>query len=182
MEAMSADLSDEHLVKAASSGDRAAFSTLFARDRDLVYAYIYARLGHREEAEDVVQETFIRAFLSMGRLRGPGAWQGWLLKIARNLCTDALRRRKTRHTEPVDPEWLDGAPSPETQLMTQERRRELNAAVAALPEPCRIVLSMRFGSGCTRREIATALGVPESTIMGRLARAMRLLRHELGEE
>ena len=182
LERMSADRPDEQLVNAARAGDRAAFSALFARDRDLVYAYAYARLLNREDAEDAMQETFIRAYQSLGRLRGPGAWQAWLMQITRNLCRDTLRRKRVRRTEPIDPEWLDGAPSPETLLVTEERRRELNVAVAALPEQYRVPLLMRFAAGRTRREIAVALGVPESTIIGRMARAMRLLRRQLGEE
>ncbi len=182
LERMSAERSDEALVDAARAGDRAAFSELFERDRSLVYAYAYARLRDRDEAEDVVQETFVRAYLALARLRGPGAWQGWLMRIARNLCNDALRRKRVRQTEPVDPEWLDGGPSPEVQLLTEERRRVLGVAVAALPEKYRVPLLMRFGSGRSRREIAVALGVPESTIMGRLARAMRLVRRQVGEE
>ena len=182
LERMSADRPDEQLVNAARAGDRAAFSALFARDRDLVYAYAYARLLNREDAEDAMQDTFIRAYQSLGRLRGPGAWQAWLMQITRNLCSDALRRKRVRRTEPVDPEWLDGGPSPEMLLVTAERRRELNAAVEALPEKYRVPLLMRFAAGRTRREIAVALGVPESTIIGRMARAMRLLRRQLGEE
>jgi RNA polymerase sigma-70 factor, ECF subfamily len=182
LERMSAEQPDEHLVNAARAGDRAAFSALFARDRDLVYAYAYARLRDREEAEDAVQETFVRAYLALGRLRGPAAWQAWLMQIVRNFCNDALRRKQVRRTEPMDPEWLDGGPSPEVQLLTEERRRALGAAVAALPEKYRVPLLMRFGGGRTRREIAVALGVPESTIIGRIAGAMRLLRRQLGEE
>src|SRR5437879_5036397 len=112
-ELMSVDRPDEQLVNAAHAGDRAAFSALFARDRDLVYAYAYARLLNREDAEDVMQDTFIRAYQSLERLRGAGSWQSWLMRIARNLCHDALRRKRVRRTEPVDPEWVDGGPSPE---------------------------------------------------------------------
>jgi RNA polymerase sigma-70 factor (ECF subfamily) len=182
LERMSAEQPEEALVNAARSGDRAAFSALFARDRDLVFAFAFARLLNREDAEDVMQETFVRAYQSLGRLRGPGAWQAWLMQITRNLCNDTLRRKRLRRTEPVDPEWLDAGASPEIQLLTAERRRMLNAAVAALPEKHRVPVLMRFGAGRTRREIAVALGVPESTVIGRIARAMRLLRREMGEE
>ena len=226
LERMSADRPDEQLVNAARAGDRAAFSALFARDRDLVYAYAYARLLNREDAEDAMQDTFIRAYQSLGRLRGPGAWQAWLMQITRNLCSDALRRKRVRRTEPVDPEWLDGGPSPEMLLVTAERIlffkkqhiiqvKELkfrpntddhdyefkkNHAIRFLKEGNRVKavvqfrgreiahvdlgkkLLMRFAAGRTRREIAVALGVPESTIIGRMARAMRLLRRQLGEE
>ena len=179
---MSADRSDDSLVEAARGGDRAAFSALVGRDRDLVYAYAYARLRSREEAEDVAQEAFVRAYQSLGRLRGAAVWHPWLMRIVRNLCNDVLRRKRVRRTDPIDPEWLDGSPSPELQVLSEERRRELSSAVEALPEKYRVPLLMRFGSGCARREIALALGVPESTVMGRLAGAMRLLRQRLGEE
>jgi RNA polymerase sigma-70 factor (ECF subfamily) len=130
----------------------------------------------------VAQETFVRAYTALARLRSAAIWEAWLLRITRNLCHDRLRRRRLRKTEPMDPDWLDGAPSPELLVMTAERRRQLQAAVQALPEMYRVPLLMRFESGCSRRDIAAALAVPESTVMGRLARAVRLLRQSLGEE
>jgi RNA polymerase sigma-70 factor (ECF subfamily) len=179
--AMSAEPTDEVLIRAARGGDRAAFSQLMARTRELVFAYALARLGERDEAEDVAQETFVRAYLSLHRLRRPGGWQAWLLQITRNLCSDTLRRKRVRRTEPIDPNWLSGEPSPETHYLSVERRRELAAAVAALPEALRTPLLMRFGSGCSRQEIAMALGVPESTVIGRLARGMGVLRRKMKE-
>jgi RNA polymerase sigma-70 factor (ECF subfamily) len=182
LEGMRADLPDDTLVNAARAGDRAAFAALFARDRHLVFSYVFVRLRSREEAEDVMQETFVRAYLSLGRLRGAGAWQSWLMEIARNLCNDALRRHRVRRTEPLDPEWLADGPSPESALLTAERKRELYAAVEALPEKYRVPLLLRFGAGLSRIQIAAALGIPESTVIGRLAGAMRLLRRQMGEE
>lgn len=178
---MSAEPSNEVLVQAARRGDRAAFSSLMARHRELVFAYALARLGDREEAEDVAQETFVRAYLSLPRLRQAGGWQAWLLQITRNLCSDTLRRKRVRRTEAIDPNWLSADPSPETRYLSDERRRELAAAVAALPEALRVPLLMRFGSGCSRQEIAVALGVPESTVIGRLARGMGVLRRRMKE-
>jgi len=179
---MDSERPTEMLVAAARAGDRGAFASLIARHRDLVFAYALARLRDREDAEDVAQETFVRAYTALERLRSAAIWEGWLLRIARNLCHDRLRRRRVRRTEPIDPAWLDGGPSPESILLTGERRRQLQAAVQALPELYRVPLLMRFESGCSRRDIATALAVPESTVMGRLARAVRLLRQSLGEE
>jgi RNA polymerase sigma-70 factor (ECF subfamily) len=152
-----------------------------ARHRELVYAYALARLGDREAAEDVAQETFVRAYLALGRLHRPAGWLAWLMQITRNLCYDTLRRKRVRRTEPMDPTWLSGDPSPEMRLLSDERRRELVAAVAALPEPLRVPILMRFASGCSRQEIAVALGVPESTVVGRLARGMGRLRQQITE-
>jgi RNA polymerase sigma-70 factor, ECF subfamily len=182
LECLQVDVSDSDLVNAARAGDRSAFGALMARDRDLVYVYAYARLRNREEAEDVAQETFIRAYMSLGRLRGSAAWHAWLMQIARNACNDSLRRQRVRQSESLDATLPDGHPSPEMQILTDERHRELRDAVDALPEEYRLLLRMRFGFGCTRREIAAALHVPESTIMGRIARAMRLLRRHIGDE
>jgi RNA polymerase sigma-70 factor (ECF subfamily) len=179
---MNAGSPDEALIAAARDGDRDAFSDLMARYRGVAFAYAYARLRDRDEAEDVAQETFVRAYLALGRLRGPRSWEAWLMRILRNLCADALRRRKVRRSEPMDPDWTDGGPSPEMLAVTAERSRELNAAVAALPEKYRIPLVMRYGSGCSYREIAAAMGVPESTVIGRLAGALRLMRRSLGAE
>lgn len=172
---------DELLVTAARDGDREAFSLLVDRYRSLVFAYAFTQLRQREEAEDLAQETFARAYVSLSRLRGGGAWHSWLMRILRNLCSDALRRRRVRRTEPIDLEWVDGGATPEAHLLTDERRRELGAAVAALPESLRTPLLMHVVFRCTYREIALTLGVPETTVVGRTSRAVRALRQRLAE-
>jgi RNA polymerase sigma-70 factor (ECF subfamily) len=179
---MALDGPSDTLVAAAKAGDRAAFAALVTRYRDTVYAYALARLRDREEAEDVAQETFVRAYLGLGRLRGPEAWEAWVMRIARNLCSDTLRRKRVRQAEPIDPDWLDGSPSPEMQALAGERRRELSQAVADLPEPLRVAVLMHYASGRTYREIAAALGLPQSTVVGRIARALLHLRRRLGVE
>jgi RNA polymerase sigma-70 factor (ECF subfamily) len=179
---MAAPVPDEALVAAARAGDQKAFAELVERHRDLAFGYALARLRNREEAEDVAQEAFVRAYQQLGGLRWCRSWDAWLMRILRNLCHDALRRKRVRQAEPFDPDWLDGDPSPEQAVVRDERRKRLEAAVAALPEKYRTPLLMRFASGLSYREIATALGVPESTVVGRLAGALRLLRRSLGEE
>jgi RNA polymerase sigma-70 factor, ECF subfamily len=173
---------DEALVTAARAGDRVAFSVLVARYRDLAFAYAFARLRDRDEAEDVAQEAFVRAFLGLDRLRGSASWEAWIMRIVRNLCHDALRRQRVRRSEPLDEEYLDTGPSPEMLAIAQEHRRELSAAVAALPEKYRIPLMMHYASGRTYREIAVALELPQSTVVGRIAGALRLLRRSFRVE
>jgi RNA polymerase sigma-70 factor, ECF subfamily len=179
---MTLEAPDEALVDAARAGDRAAFAALVTRYREVVFAYALARLRDREEAEDMTQDTFVRAFLAVGRLRGPGTWEAWLMRILRNLCHDAQRRKQVRQTEPIDDDWWTDAPSPEVLAIAGERRRELSAAVGALPEKYRVPLLMHYAAGRTYREIAAALGLPESTVVGRLAGALRRLRRQMGVE
>jgi RNA polymerase sigma-70 factor, ECF subfamily len=179
---MTLETPSDALVAAAHAGDRAAYAALIARYRETVFAYAFARLRDREEAEDVAQETFVRAYQGLSRLRNAETWEAWLMRIARNLCNDALRRRRVRLSEPLDVDWLDGSPSPETLALAGERRRELNRAVAALPEMLRIPILMHYASGRTYQEVALALGVPHSTVVGRIARGLSLLRRHLNVE
>ena len=136
------EYSDEALVEAARSGDRAAFGLLVDRYRDLVYAFSYARLRNREEAEDTAQEAFLRAFQYLPDFRMADRFAGWLMRITRNLCTDVARRRRSRPTEELSEDWMDHSPTPEMTAMVKERRRELTAAIDALPEKHQILILM----------------------------------------
>ena len=174
------DRTDEALAAAARAGDRAAFSLLMARYRSLAFAYARARLGSREEAEDALQECFVRAFLSLDRYRGARPWGAWFMAIVRNHCTDLGRRKRLRSSEPLD-EWrVDDSPGPEDHLLARHDRETLRAAIAALPEKFRVPLLMHYEAGQSYREIALALEVRESTLVGRLAGALRMLRRKLG--
>lgn len=173
---------DESLAAAARAGDRAAFSALMARHRALAFAYVRARLGSREEAEDALQECFVRAFLSLAHYRGVRPWGAWFMAIVRNHCTDVERRRRTRTSEPLS-EWeVDRTPGPEHAMLAEHNRDVLTAAIDGLPEKFRIPLVMHYVGGQSYREIALALDVRESTLVGRLAGALRMLRRKLGGE
>ena len=104
------------------------------------------------------------------------------MRILRNHCTDMLRRRRNRPTGWENLERVEDGATPEMVAISQERRRELHAAVAALPEKFRVPILMHYGSRRTYREIALALGIPETTVIGRMAGGMRQLRRRLGGE
>jgi RNA polymerase sigma-70 factor, ECF subfamily len=176
------EVTDEALANAARAGDRDAFSRLVGRYRDIALAYAFACLHNREEAEDAAQEAFVRAFQALDRFRVTERWASWLMRILRNLCVDILRRRRGRAQEMLDTEWPEEAPTPEMYALSAERRRELQTAIAGLPEKYRIPLLMHYVSRRTYREIAVALDVPESTVVGRMAGALRQLRRRFGDE
>lgn len=175
----SSDCKDETLVAAARSGDRTAYAVLVDRYRDIAFAYAYARFHNREEAEDIAQETFVRAYLALDQFRSNACWGAWVMRILRNLCHDRLRRQRVRQTEPLNVDWQDRAKTPEIQTLENEGRRELNCAIAELPDKYRVPLVMYYATRCTYRDIALALDLPESTVTGRLAGALRLLRRRL---
>lgn len=171
---------EEALVAAAKRGDREAYSILVERYRRLAFAYAYAQFRNREDADDATQEAFIRAFLALKELRG--SWPAWMMRIVRNVCTDLGRKKRVRQHEPIEESWLDQAPTPETTALSEDRRRRVARALADLPGSLRVPVSMHFLSRCTYREIALALGMPESTVVGRISRGLRMLRGRLAEE
>ncbi len=180
------DTPDERLVSAARAGDEAAFATLVERHRGVVFAYVYARLRHRDEAEDAAQEVFVRAWQQIARLRSGTAWSPWLMRVARNLCHDWHRRARVRRSEPLAPGdaelILDLSPLPESLALAAERRREMERALRDLSDLHRVPLVMHYVSGCTYAQIAEALDVPVSTVIGRMAGGLRQLRRRLNPE
>jgi|SRR5579871_1628839 len=174
--------SDELLADLALAGDTNAFAALVAKYRDIAYAYAYARLRHRDEAEDVVQEAFVRAFIGLPHIHASRCWAVWLMKIVRNLCHDASRRKGNRRSAPLDEAWPDDSPTPEMFMLSKERHNEIRKAISELPEHLRVPLLMHYVSRRSYREIAMALEIPETTVVGRLATALQRLRRRFKHE
>jgi len=135
------------------------------------------------DAEDVVQEAFMRAFRAFDKLRGPDA-RAWLLAIVRNCHLSALAERRRRAYEPLTEEHETqpaaatgpAAPDPESASIEHDERRTLARLIAALPEDQREVLLLREMEDMSYREIATVVQAPIGTVMSRLARARAALK------
>ncbi len=108
---------DEALAGAAQCGDLEAYTLLIARYRDIAFAYAFACLGSREEAEDAAQEAFVRAYLHISQFRTSQIWGAWLMRILRNHCTDLKRRKRHTETPLEDLELPGNLPSPETSAL-----------------------------------------------------------------
>ena len=174
---------DSELVALARRGDEAAFEQLMLRHQRYVFNLAYRVLGDRSEAEDVTQETFLRAWRGLSRFRGEARFTTWLYRIAHNLCLNRLPglRRRLLQTEPPD-EWLpDPAPHPEAVAERRERLAFLHTQLEQLPEHYRLVLTLRYLQGFSYAEIAAILNVPLGTVKTHIHRARRLLRDRMGE-
>ncbi len=174
--------SDEELAAAAQRGDHQAYRELIDRYKPMAFGYAVAHLGNRDQAEDVVQDAFVRAYAALDRFRTSACWGAWIMRIVRNACRDALRRRMVRRDVPLDPRLPDSGPSPAEELIAAEQQEALRRAVEALPEKFRVPVRMHYGSRMTYKEIAVALNLRESTVVGRMAGALRLLRRRMGVE
>ncbi len=180
--------SDEELVEACQSGEASAFDVLVARWEDRIRGAAYRFLGSDEEARDVAQEAFLRAYQAIGTFKKEARFSSWLYQIATNLCRDRLRRRKTRATvslealEEAGPVMVETRPGAHERLLERDLARAVRRAVDGLPEEQREVVILKEYQDLTFLEIAQALDLPVSTVKTRLYRGLGQLRLRLERE
>jgi len=167
---------DRELVARSRSGDPAAFGVLVRRYQRRLFALGLRYFRETADADDLVQETFLRAWRALDRYDESRPFAPWLFRIASNWALTQLETRKRRGVEPLDENLHWGGPSPAESAEARERRRALERAVGELPAEQRVVLHLRVAEGLSYREIADALDLPIGTVMSRLARARETLR------
>lgn len=187
---MSADDAGARLRLAAErarGGNASAFRELVDRSHETVFRLAAALTGDRDEAADVVQETYIRAWEQIAELRDGAAATAWLGRIARNVAHDRRRSWWSRIRSPLDAAVEDragrerAAPGADAALEAAEEARAVRSAMARLPEKHRVVLRLREVEAMTYEDIAAALGLPVGTVESRLHRARRLLAERLSK-
>jgi RNA polymerase sigma-70 factor (ECF subfamily) len=178
---------DEELVARSSGGDLDAFNQLVVRWERPIYALAYRVIGREEDARDVCQETFLRAYRALGGFKGQAKFSSWLYRIALNLCRDWIRRERrtpvAQAPEGVDLIELAGETSPSDSVEELVARREISRAVARamadLPEEQRTAIILKEYHGLTFQEIADMLECPLSTVKTRLYQGLSVLRRQL---
>jgi RNA polymerase sigma-70 factor (ECF subfamily) len=175
---------EAHLVRRVSAGDQAAFGALVERYSGAVYNQAYRMLGDAHEAEDAVQEVFLRAYHRLDTYDPARRFITWLLTIGSNYCIDRIRRR--RHTWLTLDDvafWLPSSDAgPERSALRGERRDLVQRALQTLPESYRSVTVLRYWHDLSYQEIATALSLTEATVKTRLHRARKMLLDALGDD
>jgi RNA polymerase sigma-70 factor (ECF subfamily) len=191
-----AEWSDEALVERAQAGDLNAFETLVSRYERRIWALAKQMLQHDQDAEDVVQDTFLTALEHLHALRHGERFGAWLKQIATRLAYRVLAKRKRMPTESLDAllsedpdeeetmpprpqlvaDWRD---SPEALLQRKETMRLIEEALQQLPEKYRVVFWLRDVEQLSTRETAEALGISEANVKVRLLRARLMLREYL---
>jgi RNA polymerase sigma-70 factor, ECF subfamily len=170
----------------ARGGDPAAFREVVGATHGTIFRLAAALVADRDEAADVVQETYIRAWDARGTLRDGAAALGWLCRIARNVAHDRRRswwsRRAPLEAAALDARPAERDPPADEALAAAESARAVRRAMAALPEKHRVVLALREVEGLSYEEIAVALGVPIGTVESRLHRARAGLARRLADE
>jgi RNA polymerase sigma-70 factor (ECF subfamily) len=170
-------MDEQEWVARALAGDMAAFERLVQHYQKAVYNLAYRMLGNAADAEDAAQETFLRAYASLGSYQATRKFGVWLLSITAHWCIDRLRRRKVVSLEmQFDMSLLGGTTDgPEREVLAREHQREVQARLAALPEAYRLIVVLRYWHDLSYTEIAEMTGLSLSTVRMRLFRARRLL-------
>jgi RNA polymerase sigma-70 factor (ECF subfamily) len=180
---------DGALVERVRGGDVAAFEPLVEKYRQRVYRLAYNVLRNQEDAWDVAQESFIKAYKALPSFRGQSAFYTWLFRIVMNVAHDKARQRgaagRAFGTERVtEEEWErtmpDPGEEPDTAAARAEQRARITRALEALPEHHRAIIMLSDLEGLSYREIADVLNIPMGTVMSRLHNARKRLRTALG--
>jgi RNA polymerase sigma-70 factor (ECF subfamily) len=159
--------------------DPTSFEAVYLAYVDRIYRYCYARLRNREAAEDATSDTFLKALAALGDYRG-GALSAWLLAIARNAATDQQRGRQHIAEGETADLVADDGPGPEEQLLGLSERRELRAAVDALPEDQRMAIELQL-AGWSLVECAEAMGRSVAAVKTLRVRAVARLRRNYAD-
>ncbi|WP_217560896.1 RNA polymerase sigma factor SigW [Paenibacillus sp. GbtcB18] len=183
------NLVETRLAKLARNGDRGAFEELVNLYKDKIFHLAYRMLGNKQEAEDAVQDTFLRVYNNLDRYDENQKFSTWIFRIGTNLCIDRLRKRKPTYS--LDAEMPDSEGNdfyamlaskdelPEDQIVLSETQQVIRRAIQTLPEKYKSVVILRYLHDMSLQEIGDVLGMPVTTVKTRVHRGREYLRKKL---
>jgi RNA polymerase sigma-70 factor, ECF subfamily len=183
-------LGDEQLVARAQSGDRAAFEELVERHKQKAYRIAFDFARDREEAKDLSQDAFLKAYTNIRNFDGRSGFYTWFYRILVNVCLDYKRRQQRTAAEEfnegmesqVEPSHVTAhSTSPDHEVLARQISRKIGAALNALPPKQRMAFILRNNQGLSIREIAEMMQTAEGTVKVHLHRAVTALRRDLAE-
>jgi RNA polymerase sigma-70 factor (ECF subfamily) len=184
---------ETRLAKLARNGDRGAFAELLELYKDKIYHLAYRMLNNKHEAEDAVQETFLRVYTNLHRYDEQQKFSTWIFRIATNHCIDRLRKRK-HSAYSLDAEMPDGEgndyysmlpgneDTPEKQIVLSETQQQIRKAIDGLPEKYKSVVILRYLQDMSLQEISDVLDMPVTTVKTRVHRGREYLRKKLEQD
>jgi RNA polymerase sigma-70 factor (ECF subfamily) len=175
-------LDERSLIMQAQSGDREAFGLLVRAYLQRVYRAAYGIVHNHDDASDVAQDTFVRAYKNLGRFDVSRPLFPWLYQIARNLCLNRIERINKRETRLPEFDTLRSSHwTPEEAVIAKDEQERVRLAVASLPDQHREIIELSHFQECSYKEMAEILGIPIGTVMSRLYHARQKLKERLAE-
>lgn len=183
---------ETRLAKLACNGDRRAFNELVDMYKDKIFHLAYRMLHNVQEAEDVVQETFLRVYTNLNRFDEAQKFSTWIYRIGTNLCIDRLRKRKAAYSLDAEVNDSEGSDwysmlassdrTPEGELLLSETQDQVRKAIDSLPEKYKSVVVLRYLHDMSLQEISDVLDMPVTTVKTRVHRGREFLRERLEKE
>lgn len=184
------DQREQEWIARAKAGDMQAFEALILQHEKIVYNVALRMMNHSEDARDISQEVFLKAYKSIGQFDERAMFSTWLYRITTNTCIDELRRRKGKQSYSLEEELeseegsmqrqiADEGETPEESLLRAERADELKKALAQLTEEHRLAVILRDIRGLSYEEIAEIMNLPMGTVKSRISRARNQLKQEI---
>jgi RNA polymerase sigma-70 factor (ECF subfamily) len=170
---------ERQLIRRAQCGDGDAFGQLVVRHQQVVFNIAYRMMGNRQEAEDVAQEAFVKAYQALDRFDTQQPLAPWIRRIATNTALNRIKQRRPETELDEEIFVTEQCPSPQAQTIAGEVSERLRAAVAALPPNYRAAIELRHFRGLSYQEMSEMLNAPLSDIKSWLFRARRKLREVL---
>lgn len=177
------EVDERSLVIRAQARDRDAFGVLVSRYLDRIYRVAYGVVRNHDEASDIAQETFMRAYRTIDRFDPSRPLFPWLYQIARNLGINRIQRVRRREVSLPDFDALQARDqTPEQELVRESEAERVREAIATLPEPQKEIIELCHFQECSYQEMADILGIPIGTVMSRLYHARKRLQKVLETE
>lgn len=178
---------DKQLIKEAKSGSVEAFEELIKQCQKKVFNIAYKMTGSYDDANELAQEAFIRAYKSINKFKGDSLFSTWIYRITTNVCLDELRKRKNQkvisinedikyNDEELKPQIKDESPGPEKIYERKEFKSLVKECIESLPPDYKTVIVLRDIEGFSYEEIAKIINCPEGTVKSRINRARKALR------
>ena len=184
------DLNEKDLIRKAKQGDMLAFEELILKHEKIVYNVALRMMNHSEDARDISQEVFLKAYRSLSNFDERSAFSTWLYRITHNTCIDEMRKRKGKQTYSLEEELesedgsmqrqiADESDTPEESLLREEQKSEILQALDTLSEEHKAAIILRDVKGLAYEEIAEILELSLGTVKSRINRARNRLKNEI---
>lgn len=184
------DLKEKELIRKAKQGDMLAFEELILKHEKIVYNVALRMMNHSEDARDISQEVFLKAYRSLGNFDERSQFSTWLYRITHNTCIDEMRKRKGKQSYSLEEELeneegsmqrqiADEGDTPEESLLREERKSEIIQALDTLSEEHKAAIILRDVKGLSYEEIAEILELSLGTVKSRISRARNHLKTEI---
>ncbi|GAF63323.1 RNA polymerase sigma factor SigW [Bacillus sp. TS-2] len=174
---------EEHWIKEIKKGDLHYFEKIIEKYKNPLYATILRMTKNPEDAQDLLQEVFIKLYHQIDKYNGKGSFAGWLHRVTVNHCLDTFRKHEYKiKKEEIQDYASEESQQPDVIYLQKENQRQLEKLISSLPEDERFIILLRYSNELSYEEIAESLNIPVTTVRNKLHRAKKKMRQNLTQK